>query len=497
MWLALDIPPGLYRNGTELQAASRWRDASLVRWQEGAMQPVGGWRPRVNGSGVSVDTDTTPRTAHAWGDESGNRWLALGSFDALYVMDDEGATFDITPAGFTSGRLDSDANFGWGGGTWGTLWWGQPRPDSGAINPATVWHLDNWGEFLVGCSPDDGKLYEWQLNTATAAATITNAPTGCSGLIVTEERFMMALGAGGDPRKVQWSDRENNTVWTPAATNEAGDYRLQTSGSIERAIRVRGQTLILTNQDAHTATPDPSFVYGFERVGTACGVISRGAAIGTKQGAVWMGVRGFYRYFGGSVEEIPCEVSDYVFTDMNQGQVSKIVAVNNSEFGEVWWFYPSANSTENDRYVAYDMRENIWMTGTLSRTCGVDVGTFRLPLFVEPGGIVYEHEVGLRYGDSGATSFAETGPIALGAGQQIMQARKLYPDERTQGDVTVTFKTRFFPNGTESEFGPYSMSEPTSVRFSGRQARMRVTAAQNADWRVGIMRLEGDAGGMR
>ena len=44
-------------------------------------------------------------------------------------------------------------------------------------------------------------------------------------------------GAGGNPRKVQWSDREDNTLWTPAATNEAGDLELNTSGQIMAGIK--------------------------------------------------------------------------------------------------------------------------------------------------------------------------------------------------------------------------------------------------------------------
>jgi hypothetical protein len=96
----------------------------------------------------------------------------------------------------------------------------------------------------VAANQDDGKLYQWELNTATPAAVITNAPTSCRSLVVSEERFLFALGAGGNPKLVQWSDRENNTIWTPSATNEAGDLELQTTGLIMCGVRVRGQTLI-------------------------------------------------------------------------------------------------------------------------------------------------------------------------------------------------------------------------------------------------------------
>ena len=78
-----------------------------------------------------------------------------------------------------------------------------------------------------------------------------------------------------------------------------------------------------------------------------------------------------------------------------------------------------------------------------------------------------------------------------------MNVTDLIPDERTQGDVTVTFKTRFYPNDTERSYGPYNMANPTSVRFTGRQVRVRIEGANLTDWRAGINRLEVKQGGKR
>jgi len=137
----------------------------------------------------------------------------------------------------------------------------------------------------------------------------------------------------------------------------------------------------------------------------------------------------------------------------------------------------------------------VWITGSLDRTAGVDRGVFKNPLWIDDDGVLYEHEVGFNY-DS-ATPFAETGPIAIGQGDQIMHVTHLIPDEKTQGDVTAKFKTRSYPNAEETEYGPFSMANPTSVRFNGRQVRMRVEGNTSADWRVGIMRLDAKAGGRR
>jgi hypothetical protein len=348
----------------------------------------------------------------------------------------------------------------------------------------------------VACSTADGRLLEWQLNTANDATEIANAPEDNLALVVTEERFLFALGAGGDPRKVQWCDREDNTLWTPDVTNEAGDIDLQTPGQIMLGIRTRGQTLILTDQDAHAATyQGPPFVYGFQRVGSACGVISRKAAVAVDEGVFWMGQRGFHVYTGGAVQDLLCEVNDYVFTDMNSVQRSKIFGMTNQQFNEIWWFYPSEGNDENDRYVVFNYAERHWATGSLNRTAGFDAGVFQYPMMFCNTGCAFDHEVGLAH--NGAVPYAETGPISLGSGDQVMVATMLIPDEKTQGDVQAVFKTRFHPNDTERSYGPYNMSNPTSVRFTGRQIRMRVEAERLADWRVGVMRLDAKPGGLR
>ena len=489
--IPLKLPAGQYRNGTDLMSQGRWRDINLVRWHEDALRPVGGWRQRA-----SVDLNGVVRSMLAWEENDGLRQTAAGTYNSLYVINANGTATDITPAGLTAGRIDANINTAYGGGFYGNEEYGLPRADTETILPATTWSLENWGEYLLAMSYDDGKLYEWQGDVLTDAALIANAPTNCTGMMVTEERFVVCFGAGGDPRKVQWSDREDNTTWTPAATNEAGDINLQTNGVILAGLRTRSQSLVLTTEDAHSLTyQGPPFVYGVERVGTSCGLIAARAAASVDNGVIWMGLRGFFVYSGGRVQSIPCDVADYVFSDINKDQRSKVSCVVNSAWNEIWWFYPSADSLECNRYVAYDFVENIWITGEMDRTAGVDRGVFRYPMFIASDGTLYEHEIGYNYGAS--TPYAETGPISIGAGDNLMNVVELIPDEKTQGDVSATFKTRFYPNGAESEYGPFSMSNPTSVRFQGRQVRMRVEGSVATDWRVGIMRLDARQGGRR
>jgi len=465
---------------------------SLVRWTEGAMEPVGGWEKRnisaLTGKALSLLT---------WKTNSSVRLMAIGTSSKLYAVTQSNALVDITPVGFTAGSDDASTGAGYVIGTYGSGFYGIPRADTGSVTPATTWSLDTWGEYLVGCSTSDGKLYEWQLDytTPTKAAVITNAPTSCIGLMVTAERSLFALGASGDGRKVAWSDLENNTIWTAASTNLAGSIILQTSGRIITGKRVRGQNLILTDIDAHTLTyVGQPFVYQAEIAGRACGAASANCVAVLDNMAVWMGQKGFHIY-DGYVKPLPCEVYDYVFNNINTNQLSKVYAVNNSQYNEVWWFYPSANSNENDSYVVWDYVENHWSIGMLARTAGADRSVFRNPVMVGTDGFIYDHEVGLNYSD--ALPYAESGPFQIGNGDQILYINEMIPDERNQGSVSATFKTRYYPTSEEITYGPYSLTQPTSVRFNGRQIKMRVTTTTPSDWRVVVQRLNAIPGGRR
>ncbi len=488
----LRIPPGVYRNGTEYQTSGRWFDSNLVRWFEGTLRPIGGWRKRS-----ASQLTGSCRGLITWRDNSGDRWIAAGTNSKLYAMNEAGTLKDITPTGLTVGIADAATKTGYGYSTYGNFAYGVQRPDTGSVTPATTWSLDTWGEYLVACSDADGKLYEWQLgfSTPTLAAAITNAPTSCNAVMTTAERFVFALGAGGDPRKVQWCDQENNTVWTPAATNQAGSFELQTVGSLKAGKRVRGVNLLFTDVDVHVSTYiGLPYVYSFEKAGSGCGLISTQAVAAIDTAAIWMSNSGFWVY-DGYVKPLACDVGDYIFQNINANQVSKVYAVHNSKYGEIIWFYPSNASNENDSYVTYNYRENHWAIGSMSRTAGTDRGVYLNPLMVSADSYIYEHEVGFAY-DSVAP-FVESGPVEIQPGENIMNVRQLIPDEQTLGEVVVSFKTRMYPTATETTYGPYSASEPTSVRFSARQVKIRYTGAVLADWRVGLNRLDVTPAGKR
>lgn len=501
-FLPLQLAPGFFRNGTKYQAKGRWYDGTLVRWYDGAgPQPIGGWTKIQEGSPASdIDVAEPIRGMLAWTSNTPKPYLAFGTALKAYGYV-EGTIADITPGGFTTG--DEDASFsagGYGDGVYSAGPYGTSNPLISTLTEANSWQMDNFGETLVAVAYSDGKLYAWDLNVSNNLVVVSNAPEDNIGVVVTPERFLVALGAGGDPRNVAWADQETSTVWTPTATNQAGDFPLTTPGVIMCGRRTKNETLIWTSVDVWAMRYiGGTFVYQFLPVGSNCGVISKMATVVVDNQAMWMGDNGFFIY-DGYTKSVPCDVSDYVFSDINRSQASKIFGRAVSEFHEVTWHYPSAGSTENDRYVTFNWVENHWTFGELDRTAGVDAGAFSSPIACDSTGAAYNHETGTAYLDTDdATTLvptAESGPVELGKGDQVMDVLYLVPDEKTLGDVQATFFAAFYPNEAETTHGPYTLAKRTSTRFAGRQVRLKLTQV-SPSWRFGVPRLDVRPGGDR
>lgn len=492
MFAPINIPPGVSRNGTEYQNLGRWYDADLVRWYEGTMRPIGGWS-----KAIETQMEGPPRGILAWRDNSYQERLAMGTPNGLYVYTGD-SLIDITPAGLAMGLPDSFIGTGYGYGVYSNGDYSEDQTSTHALD-ASTWSFDTWGEYLIACCSTDGKIYEWQNNVGDDAEVVANAPEDCAGVVVTPERILVAYGADGNRKLIKWSTTEDNTVWTPSATNSAGELQLQTSGRILLGKRVRGQTAFLTETELHVMNfIGQPFIFSVEKVGSFCGIIGPQAGEVVEAGLVWMGHNGFFAY-DGTLKNIPCEVADYVFGDINRAQVAKVACGHNSTFGEVWWFYPSADSVEVDRYVLWNYRENHWAIGSLARTCWADSGVFQYPMATSVDGYLYEHENG--WTDDGepilSGRYAHSGPVEIGSGGQIMHASQILPDEKTQGQVQFSMRARLTPNGTETSHGPFTVAPYTDCRVTGRHVALDVEGAADADWRVGRLRLDAVPGGRR
>jgi hypothetical protein len=508
-YVNLDIPAGVSSNGTKYQAKGRWYSANLVRWTEGAMGPIGGWTKMLDSDSAAIDLTKPVRGILGWRSNAQAAYLATGDSHFAYGITG-GVVTDITPADFSTGGAGGSSSEGqYGNSTYGTGLYGQGAAgEVSAVVEANSWQFDNFGEELVGTAYSDGRIFVWDLNPANNLAPIdSEAPVLCKGVVVTPERFVVALGGKGqvtgledssaDGRRVIWCDQENYSDWDPTTTGgQAGDFILPGPGQLMCGARMRQETLLWTDVDLFSMRYIGGLlVYSFVQVGSNCGIISRRAHAEVDGRSYWMGHRGFYMYDGFS-QPLRCDISDTVFSDINLYESSRFAAWSNSEFNEVWFSYASSESEEVNKVVAYNYLEDHWSgPWDLVRTDGIDRSVFRTPVMADSSGGLYYHETGTTMLDEDdATALvpsAESGPYEIGKGDKTLTVRRYIPDEHTAGDVAMTIKGSLYPTDSESEWGEQSVTvgEISDVRFTARQVRLGISQSQTG-WRFGKPRLE-------
>ena len=271
---------------------------------------------------------------------------------------------------------------------------------------------------------------------------------------------------------IRWSDQETVNTWTPTATNTAGSQRLTAGNQINAAVRSRGAILIWTDTSLYQMQfIGPPFTFGFKQLGDNCGAVGIHTAIDVSGISYWMGHDSFFM-FDGAVKKIPCTVQDYVFDDINPNAVGDIYCSTNSDFNEVIWFYAASGSLQINRHVTYNYAENLWHTGSLSRSTWADRGVYANPYATE-------------FDSDDSTSIS-----------------RFIPDFKNQtGTVDLTVKSRPYPATSQTTHGPYAITTSTTkqdTRIRGRQLALRVESdAVDEDWRYGTLRFDGKPDGLR
>ena len=442
------------------------------------------------------------------------------------------ATYQIN-----SGPATSIYGYGWGAGVWNVSTWNTTRQGltgaEGVLLQSAKWALDNWGEDVLA-QKFDGSIYYWDtsagLSSNLAATTnVSSAPTKSRFMMVSgDDRHVICFGtettiadtATQDNMFIRWSDQEAVNTWTPTATNTAGSQRLTDGNKINAAVRSRGAILVWTDTSLYQMQfIGPPFTFGFKQLGSNCGAVGINASVDVSGISYWMGNDSFFK-FDGAVKKIPCSVQDYVFDDINNNAIGDVYCASNSDFNEVMWFYPSSNSLQIDRHVTFNYAENLWYTGSLSRSSWADRGVYPNPYATEYDStdstatistiygnkdgrtFVYAQEDGVNDAGSAMTAYIESGDIDIGDGDKFLSISRFIPDFKNQvGNVDVTVKSRPYPATTQTTHGPYVIATTTTkqdTRIRGRQLALRVSSdAVDDKWRYGTLRFDGKPDGMR
>jgi len=482
---------------------------------------------------ILVDSELITYTGKSTNDLTGCTRGALGSTAATHS---DGAT-----------ATDASDFGGWGVAV---------KADQVQLEPG-LWSLDNFGQVLVATIAN-GKTFTWnsgatsatsnRASTSTSSFSTSNNPTASRATLISPTtRHLIHFGTETtigttttqDDMFIRFSDQEDINTFTPSAINAAGTQRLQDGTKIVGALKAKETILIWTDTALYTMKfIGAPFTFGFEQVGTNCGLIGKNAAVEIDGVAYWMSNNGFF-LFDGTVKSLPCSVEDFVYDDIDLTKGQQITAGVNNLFTEIIWWYPSSGENFNDRLVAYNYLESmgsqvpggIWYTSTEGRTSWMDskiypkpyatsyassdTGTFPTIQGVTGlGGTTYfEHEVGNNQintdGSSTAiSSFVKSYDFDLEEqgteGNKFLSVRRFIPDFKSlEGTAKVTLAVKRFPSQDDSSTGlsPFSITSDTTKKDTRARGRYINIKIENDDidqsWRFGTFSLDVQADGGR
>ena len=437
--------------------------------------------------------------------------------------------------------------------------WGD-AVDAGTITlEPGLWSLSNFGQVLVATIAN-GKTFTWnagdaarlsvRASTSTSGFATTNNPTATrSTLISPTTRHLIHFGtettigsaATQDDMFIRFSEQEDINDYSILATNTAGSQRLQDGTKIMGALVAKENILVWTDNALYTMKfVGAPFTFGFEQVGTNCGLIGKNAAIEIDGVAYWMGTNGFFS-FDGTVNTLPCSVEDYVYDDIDTTKGQQVCAGINNLFTEVTWWYPTSGSAFNNRYVVYNygvtnnpLPMGNWYTGVNTnsiRTTWIDSlvypkpyataysssGTGTFPSVIGETGlgnsVLFEHETGTdQVNPDGSvttlTSFVQSYDFSLqtdqGSAEYFLAMRRFLPNFKIlQGNANVTLSVADFPASpnTATTLSPFVIDSSTTkidTRARGRYAALKIENTSAAEsWRFGTFQADLQPDGRR
>ena len=444
--------------------------------------------------------------------------------------------------------------------------WGDAVEASTVTLEPGIWSLNNFGQVLVA-TVFNGKTFTFNSATATLSTTLgatTRASTTTSGfetaiatgvgnptstrqtLISPTTRHLIHFGtettigtsSSQDDMFIRFSDAESINEYDIEATNSAGSQRLQDGTKIMGALTAKENILVWTDNALYTMKfVGAPFTFGFEQVGTNCGLIGMNAAIEIDGVAYWMSNNGFFA-FDGTVNSLPCSVEDYVYDDCATTKGQQINAGINNLFTEVTWWYPTQGADFNNRSVTYNYGESQkvpmgnWYTSVNEnsiRTAWIDsliypkpyatafnsnqTGTF--PTVVGESGlgqsVFFEHEVGNdQINPDGTTttltSFIQSFSFSLQPDQSevFLAMRRFLPNFKVltgNNDVTVGVTNYPATDEVASTYSPFTVNSSTThvdTRARGRYANLKLENTEAGEsWRFGTFQVDIQPDGRR
>lgn len=323
----------------------------------------------------------------------------------------------------------------------------------------------------------------------------------CSGGIVYIAPVLIAYGNNG---VIQWTNEGELLQWSKS---EIPNQAVIANTKLVYGVPIVGaqvptvlfwsiNSLIRSSYVPVTTDGITQNVFSSTTIEDNISIISANCVVRYQQMFFWIGVDTFYQY-DGVVRPIPNTMNrDWFFNNVNFEQRNKIFGICIPRYDEIWWFYPSGNSTENDKVVILNVVNGYWFDTAIGRAAGLQTSLFPKPLLADnvttrtytrqgplDTYLLWQHEIGtdkvINDQSFAINSYHTYNIIDLfssdGNNNRLLRTRRVEPNYKMSGNMTMTITNLMFANdinnGEALTEGPFTFNQQTQKIDTSSQGR--------------------------
>lgn len=428
----LNFEPGIQKDGTQFSGRA-WLDGVWARFQRGLPQKMGGYTQIASSAEIVRGTFVLPNAPNFniyYGTASFLRYVPVDQFHVPI-----GPTVDRTPAPF-----QADINNDWQFDFFTDAVFDSNNQPVTVIQKIVAFAAPN----LSSIDSNVKRPIYW----GNAFDNTPLTPTGIevSGGIAVLGAFLFMFGENiiisneNDPTTILDVKVLNNDKVVAGMATRGGNFSpaglFWTLSSLIRVTNV---------------STGPAVQFAFDEVTTESSVLSSRAIIEMDGIYYWPAIDRFLSY-NGVVQEIPNDKNiNFFFRNINYAQRQKVWATKITQYGEIWFHYPSGTSVECDSALVFNVREKSWYNTPINRSDGYFSQVFDKPVWgdnqlsVHGDYPLWVHEVGYNKVDIDGEVF----PILFKIQTPYFSMMAAGVDGQRQGIDRWTELYRFEPDMTQ------------------------------------------------
>lgn len=576
--ISLAIEPGIQRDGT-LFDSPRYVDGQWCRFQRGRPRKIGGYRAIfLNATGISrgmaqnsanslnymysgfssgieawqIDNDDgtgsgpTEITLSGFTTNANNLW----QFDFVYDAYGTGQLTILAHPGQNLSDIDSTTNtpvlfglFPYGNMSQVGVFTATGTISSTTFTITGVNALIAAGQLVTGTGvAANTKVTAAVIAGGNTTVTLSIAATSSgsqtftfnnqisvSGGVVCLYPYTFVYGNNG---LIQNNSANNLQDWVAADSNANNVCATK----VVKGLPVRGGSaspagLFWSLDSVIRVTYNPTTVgtstiyWSYDTISSQSSILSSSCVIEYDGIFYWIGVDRFLMY-NGVVQELPNVINfNYFFNNLNYTQRQKVWASKVPRWGEIWWFFPSGNSTECNDAIIYNVREKTWYDAGQAlgarRSAGTYSEVYHYPIWAgwETNAIagisLWQHETGtnqislsnvdavLSYFETNSLGWVSGGPgsKAIQGTNRWIRIERVEPDFVQLEQMSVTVTGKGYADDVDVTSDPYYFDPTTlkvDMREQRREMRLRFTSnIVNGAYEMGNVLLSADFGDER